>query len=255
MKHYLITILLLILMPVMAVADDAYTAWTDKFDTILKTYVKEGTIDGVSLYTVDYKGIRDNVDIQSLVMEMENLPPVATLSSDDQLAFWINAYNFLTIVKIVENPGLSSIRKLSKPFFSVWKQRAGIIDGNAMSLDEIEHGTIRKQFNEPRIHFAVNCASVGCPDLRPEAFRGSILDQQLEEQLQVFAQNDKKGVFVDNDNKTVYLSKILSWYGGDFPGGPKNWLIHKGILDKSTEPYSVKFFDYSWDINAEPGKN
>jgi hypothetical protein len=116
-----------------------------------------------------------------------------------------------------------------------------------MSLDNIEHDTIRKKFNEPRIHFAVNCASIGCPSLLQEAFVAENLENQLNMAAKNFLQNKSKNYVKAN---TLHLSKIFKWYGGDFDkkyGGFKSYIIKS--LNLSGNDYDVEFNEYDWNLN------
>lgn len=178
-------------------------------------------------------------------------------SKEGKLAYWINSYNFLVIVQIVRHPGLSSIKKLDKPFESVWEQVAGIANNKKRSLDEIENEIIRKEFNENRIHFAINCASISCPDLRTEAYTGEKLNSQLQDQMEMFLKNEEKGMKIDDKNKIIYLSKIFQWYKDDFNHNDiKIWLKDKGYIDdKIFKEYYVKYFNYNWNLNSFPNEN
>jgi hypothetical protein len=255
-KYYVLILILSIFFINLNIHSDQIDDWTKKYDKILKTYVKQGQLKGISLNLVDYKSIRENTEIKKLVEELSKLPSIKKYSKNKQLAFWINAYNFLTIVKIIDNPGLKSIKNLSKPFSNVWQQDAGIINNENITLDQIEHKIIRKDFNEPRIHFAVNCASISCPDLRAEAYSPERLDAQLEDQLIKTLDNQKKGMFIDHRKKTIYLSKIFGWYSSDFSNNVKLWLKNKNLIDDNVfKNYSVKYLKYDWDLNSIQGRN
>ena len=237
-------------------SSDQFDEWTKKYDKILKSYIKPGELKGISLNLVDYKGLRENKEIEKLESDLSKLPSVKNQPVKKQLAFWINTYNFLTIVKIIRNPGLKSIRNLNKGLTTVWQQTAGIINNEKITLDQIEHEIIRKEFNEPRIHFAVNCASISCPDLRTEAYFPDNLDKQLEDQLLKTLDNQKKGMLIDHKKRIIYLSKIFSWYSADFSDNVKLWLKNKNIInDEVFEKYTVKYFNYDWDLNSIPGRN
>lgn len=235
---------------------DQFDEWTKKYDEILKKYVHPGELKGIKLNLVDYKSLREEKGIDKLETELSSLSSPENLTRNKQLAFWINVYNFLTIIKIVRNPKLKSIKDLNKPFENVWQQTAGIINNEKITLDQIEHEIIRKKFNEPRIHFAVNCASISCPDLRAEAYFPDKLDKQLEDQLIKTLNNQKKGMFIDNKKRIIYLSKIFNWYKVDFSNNAKLWLKNKNLIDDNVfNNYSVKYFNYDWDLNSIQGRN
>ena len=148
-----------------------------KFDALLGAHVSE---DGL----VDYSGFDDSPDFQHYLTSLVEAQPEA-LSEPEQLAFWINSYNAYTIELINRHQEKKSIRNINKTlgFFSgkgPWKERFAEVAGEEWTLDEIEHEVIRKRFFEPRIHFALVCAALGCPPLLPEAYTGAELEEQLD---------------------------------------------------------------------------
>ncbi|MDD2943549.1 MAG: DUF547 domain-containing protein [bacterium] len=177
-----------------------------------------------------------------------------TFSKDQQLAFLINAYNAFTVKLIVENYPVKSIKDLGSWVQSPWKKRfISLLDKN-LSLDEIEHGMIRKLFDEPRIHFAVNCASIGCPALRETPFTADNLSSQLEDSAVDFL-NDKSRNYFDSSNNTFHLSAIFKWYGDDFSRhGTIQSFVADRIQSTRTKPNlflsaTVEFLDYDWRLN------
>ncbi len=240
----------------LSVSSDQIDQWTLEYDNLLKKYVKQGEIKGITMNLVDYKGIRGDIKFEKLETELSKLPSIKDQPKNKQLAYWINAYNFLTLVKIVRNPGLKSIKDLNKPLTNVWQQTAGILNNEKVTLDQIEHEIIRKEFNEPRIHFAVNCASIGCPDLRSEAYFANKLNEQLQDQLVKFLNNNKKGMYVNDEQKVIYVSKIFNWYDIDFFKNVKLWLQNNGLIEfDAFKYYSVRYLNYDWDLNSIPGRN
>ena len=185
-------------------------------------------------------------------------------SKPQQMAFLINAYNAFTVELILTRyPQLASIRDLGSLLSSPWKPKFIKLLGTEMSLDNVEHDTLRAKgrFDDPRIHFAVNCASVGCPMLREEAFVAERLEAQLDEQALRFMSDRSRNRYADGK---LELSKIFDWYGGDFKLG------HKGIAslaafaaryanqlaDAPADRERIKamtvdiaFLDYDWKLN------
>lgn len=172
-----------------------------------------------------------------------------SFSKDQKLAFMINAYNAFTLKLMRDAWPIKSIRDLGSIFTNPWKKEFFKLLGQDRHLDWIEHEVIRKEFNEPRIHFAVNCASIGCPTLRQEAFIASKLDSQLEEQAKMFL-NDKSKNTIKNGK--AYLSKIFEWYGDDFIKEEKNILIvvNQWRDDKFKEDSKIDYLDYDWAANS-----
>ena len=253
----------------------------EPFSALLSEYVK--TIDNGASTQVDYKGLKQNSN--RLNQYLNGLAKVEKSTFDrwdkaDQLAFLINAYNAYTIDLILtEYPEIDSIRDLGGFFSSPWKKEVAPLLGKTLTLDEIEHELIRGQsqntkgYNEPRIHFAVNCASIGCPALREEAYVGEKLDSQLDAQTQRFLADTSRNRM---DGNTLKLSKIFDWYGVDFENnagreseswqGAKNvntenlsqfLLLYKDALNLSEpqvltleqEKAEIEFLDYDWALN------
>lgn len=238
------------------------------FTALLNDYVV--TIEDGASTQVDYAGF--NASKASLNTYLATLASVsqATFNGWDnhtQLAFLINAYNAYTINFILTRyPDLDSIRDLGGFFSSPWKQEIAPLLGDTRTLDEIEHTLIRggNKYNEPRIHFAVNCASIGCPALREEAYLGSELDAQLDDQTIRFLSDPSRN-YMKGD--TLYISKIFDWYGDDFSTGWKGanslndfLLLYKNALKLSEsqqkqlvdDEADVKFLDYNWLLNSKP---
>ncbi|MTI19476.1 DUF547 domain-containing protein, partial [Fulvivirga sp. RKSG066] len=169
---------------------------------------------------VDYKGfINDRKKLEAyLDLLSNNAPDKDKWSENEQLAYWINAYNAFTIKLIIDNYPLESIQDLHPTLKipgvnTVWHKKFFKIGGEEASLDEIEHDILRKEFEEPRIHFAINCASFSCPPLRAEAYMADKLDKQLDEMATQFINDDKRNK-ITPDNPEV--SKIFSWFTKDF---------------------------------------
>lgn len=187
-------------------------------------------------------------------------------SRDERLAFLVNAYNAFTIDLILSRyPKLESIKDLGSFLSSPWKQSFFRLLGKDETLDGIEHGLIRAPgaFDDPRIHAAVVCASIGCPMLRNEAYVAPRLDAQLEDQMQRFLRDRSRNRF-DASGNTLHVSKIFDWYGKDFEQGHRGFASLKGTfahyaaaLSDNAEAadrirqgkYRIDFLDYDWRLN------
>lgn len=224
--------------------DHSHKSW----DQILKQYTSK---KGKQVY-FKYNELKNNEnELNSYLRQLESVSKETfnIFERDQKLAFWINAYNAYTIQIILKNYPVKSIKDISSGWFSSgpWKKEFINLFGKNMSLDNIEHDTIRKEFDEPRIHFAVNCASIGCPSLLEEAFVSSRLNGQLDKAALNFLQNKSKNYVKGN---ILYLSKIFEWYGSDFSkkhGDFKNYIIK--TLNLPHKNYDVKFNDYNWNLN------
>ncbi len=219
---------------------------------------------------VDYAGMA--ADRTELNRYLKALSSVTRAQFDrwpalDQLAFLINAYNAWTIDLILQAyPEVDSIKDLGWILQSPWKKRFVPLLGETRSLDEIEHELIRSsgRYAEPRIHFAVNCASIGCPALRPEAFVGARLDAQLETATRLFL-SDRTRNRLRGDKLEV--SSIFRWYREDFERGWRNADDLAAFLALYAEPLGldpdalrrladgrikIRFLDYDWRLNGMP---
>ncbi|WP_049722356.1 DUF547 domain-containing protein [Gilvimarinus polysaccharolyticus] len=185
-------------------------------------------------------------------------------SKSQQLAFLINAYNGFTLQLVLENYPVKSIKDIGRFWQSPWQQKFFNLLGAERSLDELEHQLIREsgRFNEPRIHFAVNCASLGCPALRPEPFTAEQLEWQLEDSTQRFLRDKSRNRYRDGE---LQVSAIFKWYRQDFSQG---WLNSNSLNDfflryadsmeldqnqqrqlKNNE-LEYRFLPYDWRLNS-----
>ena len=202
---------------------------------------------------VDYKGMISDKDmLNAYTSELSVNPPQESWSDDEKLAYWINAYNAFTVKLIVENYPVESIKDLNPGLAiptvnTVWTKKWFKIGGEDFSLDRIEHKIIRKEFDEPRIHFAVNCASFSCPPLRNEAFIAEKLDAQLDEQAKEFINDEVRNKISKNQ---VEISQIFSWFKGDFTNGQTLIeFLNKYSKVKISGDADVDNMDYDWSLN------
>ncbi len=217
------------------------------WDQLLK---KNVSADG----RVNYKGfVEDKEDLQTyLDLLSNNAPDRNSWSEEEQMAYWINAYNAFTVKLIVDHYPTESIRdlgpKLKIPLIKdVWHYKFFSIGGQESSLDEIEHSILRKEFNEPRIHFAINCASVSCPPLLNEAFLPSTLESQLEKVAVGFI-NDTSRNKISKDQ--IEISAIFSWFKGDFTKeGSLIDFLNQYSRTKINSKAKVSHLDYDWNLN------
>ncbi|MGL5082912.1 MAG: DUF547 domain-containing protein, partial [Microcoleaceae cyanobacterium] len=189
----------------------------------------------------------------------------ASWSEPEKIAFWVNIYNSLTLQAIIDHYPTKSIRDIP----GVWKRLTFNVMGQDLTLDQIEHEILRKEFNEPRIHMGLVCASIGCPVLRQEPFTGAKLVEQLDDQTQQFLALNRN-FKIDKDNKTVHLSSIFKWFGEDFEpnyqvenkfaGGAQERAVLNFVsqyLDRPSQEYlrqgdyAVKYLDYDWSLNQQ----
>ncbi len=222
------------------------------WDYLLKTYVEGGL--------VDYDGMQRDYLFRTYVRQLAEADPDKLPTSSAKLALFCNAYNAFVIDGVITHKIRDSVMNYhagNQDFFSVEEH---IFCGKTVSLNHIEGDLIRKRFQEPRIHVALVCAARSCPTIRPEAYTGARLDQQLEDQSILFA-NDTRYVAFDAQANALRLSPILKWYGDDWEhlGGYLLWLGErvrdatlKGIIQRASRgEVPVTFFEYDWSLNAQ----
>lgn len=184
---------------------------------------------------------------------------VTSLNGDEHRAFWINLYNAVTIDVILDHYPVKSIRDVSLggSFTSFvvggpWSKPLVTVEGKALSLDNIEHDILRKVWRDPRVHYAVNCASIGCPNLMPQAFTAATLDAMLTQGARDYV-NHPRGVNVSGNK--VRMSNIYSWFDEDFGGNERGVLAHVSqyaapeLKAQLANFKSIDGYDYDWSLN------
>ncbi|MCX8113607.1 MAG: DUF547 domain-containing protein [Burkholderiaceae bacterium] len=266
-----LTVALLALMAADARAqfDHSHAAWT----ALLRKHVRIAA-DGNSS-RVDYKGFAaDRAQLQAVLKTLSAVgaDEYAQWSKPQQFAFLANAYNAFTVEKILTRyPNLKSIRDFGIVFGNPWKDRFFTLLGKPQHLDGIEHETMRAPgvFDEPRVHVAVNCASIGCPMLGREAFTAEKLDAQLEDLMRRFLSDRTRNRF-NAQTKTLELSQLFDWYADDFKKGGRSFLGYarfaslaelgaryadqladtgadRAVLRAGSAP--IRFIEYNWSLN------
>ena len=238
----LLSILLLALLPLTANAqsfDHDHKAWS----ALLKKHVV--LIDNGKASQVRYSGfIQDRNELKAYLGTLSKVTPAefSAWSKAQQMAFLINAYNAFTVEKILSRyPGIKSIWDFGKIFGNPFKDKFFSLLGREFSLDMIEHETLRKPgaYDEPRVHFAVNCASTGCPMLREEAYVAARLDVQLEEQTKRFLSDRSRNRYNVQDN-ALEVSEIFKWFATDWSSGYRG-LDAKGTPMQSREQFFARY--------------
>jgi hypothetical protein len=234
---------------------------------------------------VDYEGLKAESDqLDSFVNDLSGVKSeeYETWTKEQKIAFWLNAYNGLTLKVIIEHYPIESswLKSLIYPKNSirqidgVWDEITHNVTGKKMTLEHIEHEILRKKFNEPRIHMALVCAAMGCPPLRREPYVGSRLDSQFDDQTRIFLSDPKK-FKIDTSRNSVYVSSIFKWFAEDFGEkyGDKERIAGKSreesavihfiaqYLSKDKQEYllngkyRIKYLDYDWSLNEQQGES
>jgi len=254
----------LLLLPVSALAEFDHSQW----DSLLRKHVK---VQGAGVATqLDYAGMAgDQAQLSAYLAALAAVdrPSFEVWDTASQLAFLINTYNALTVDLILDDyPDIDSIRDIGFLLSSAWNQDIASLFREPVTLDEIEHEMIRgwDRYKEPRIHFAVNCAAIGCPALRNEAYVSDRLERQLEESTKLFLSDRSRNYF---DNGRLYVSSIFDWYEEDFERGwggidsvaefLANYPSELGLDGQTVDSLRagnlrIRYLRYDWDLNDVP---
>ena len=232
-----------------ALADVDHGPW----DALLKKHVADGK--------VDYAGVRaDQAKLDAYLDALGKADP-SKLSKAKRYAFWINAYNAFTFKGVLDKLpadkakwGGFSVTKV--PGF--WKKIKYTVAGKQLTLDDMEHKVLRPVFKDARVHFAIVCASIGCPALRSEAFVASKLEAQLDEQTALFCKDASK-LKIDAEKMTIAINPIFKWFGQDFvdDAGSVPKFLARHVADKAlaeklqTAKWKISFVEYDWGLNAK----
>ncbi len=210
-----------------------YSTW----DKLLKKYVDDQG-------NVDYKNFRKEIGLLNSYLEQQTKNPVSEYDTkESKLVYYINLYNAATVKLILDNYPLGSIKDLKGP----WNRQVVTIRNKQLSLGDIEHNILRKM-DEPRIHFAINCASYSCPKLLNEAFTVEKLEDLLEKSARTFVNDPKRNVIT---KEKAMLSQIFKWYKKDFTNKVSlTDYINQYSTIKITKETSIEFINYDWSLNA-----
>ncbi len=224
------------------------------WERILSTYIVASP-DRINRFAYGRVSAADKKALKAYLTALQGVK-VTALKADEQRAFWINLYNALTIDVVLDHYPVKTIKDISLGggFFAVgpWKKALVKVDGKALSLDNIEHDILRKVWRDPRVHYAVNCASMSCPNLMARAFTAPNLEQLLNQGARDYI-NHPRGVRVERGK--VYLSQIFEWYGKDFGASEADVINHvagyagpqlKAQLQGVTR---VADYTYDWSLN------
>jgi hypothetical protein len=217
------------------------------FDEVLRAHVKDGV--------VDYPGMAKDPRFSLYLDQLSRVDPNALPGRQHRLAFWINAYDAFAIEGILD--GYSPLTTIGQWRYFIGKQHR--VGGEPINLYDLEKKLLIPDFREPRIHFAIVCASQSCPKLRSQAFTADRLDAQLEENARAFVNDPTKNRF-DRENQVAYLSKIFEWFEPDFRAHGESLLNYvrryvgdpELAADLATQPYRVEFLEYDWHLNGVP---
>ena len=238
--------LILVFLLSVAIANSAFGFDHGQWDSLLKKNVV--VLEGGKASQFRYREV-DRLALQSYLKTLSGVSEkeFKGWSQEEQKAFLINAYNAFTVEKILTRyPDIGSIWDFGKIFGNPFKDEFFTLLGRKMSLDAIEHGTLRKSYREPRVHYALNCASVSCPMLREEAYVAARLERQLEEQAVRFLSDRSRNRFHDG---RLEVSKIFDWFKEDFEPRQAYFARYAKLLGTPGGEVPLTFLDYDWSLN------
>lgn len=219
---------------------------------LLQQYVIEDRNNRVRQFNYQAVSSADKRILKSYLADMQAVDP-RRLNRNEQLAYWVNLYNALTVNLVLQHFPISSIKEIGDGITGPWNIPIARVAEQTLSLNQIEHKILRPIFKDKRIHYVINCASIGCPDLPDKPLTGKTVEQQLEQGAHRFI-NQSKGVYVDGD--TLVLSSIYKWFLDDFGASHAHLLLHlshyaepelkQGLAEFSGD---IKF-DYNWKLNG-----
>ena len=214
--------------------------WVADYNHLLGKYITPGG--------VKYAEWKKNPgDLQALQKVVDGIAAekADSLGKKEQLAFYVNAYNAWILHEALAKYPTKSVKDL---FFTFFTSKRIKVAGEQTSFNNLEKETIRSKFSDPRVHFALNCASRSCPPLNPEAFEGDKLDAQFEKLAKAFV-NSEKGVKLSGDKKSAELSKIFDWYKDDFKDGGPIAFINQRRANPIPKDAKISYQDYDWSLN------
>lgn len=219
------------------------------YNALLRAYVKPAVREGVQLMVVDYPRLKADPRFAQTVETIRNHPLAELQGRNEKLAYYINLYNIAALNVVVQNWPIRSINDLIRGQDIIWKRPVIQVGARNLSLDQIEHEILRPM-GEPRIHFAVVCASISCPDLRREAFTAARLNAQLEDQTRRFFANPTKGVRANSALSYFSATKLLEWFAADFQaaGGPAAF-VRRYRRDLPANLELRTDIEYNWNLN------
>ena len=226
-----------------------HTPWQN----LLDTYLDDKHASGINRFNYAKVNTKDLKTLSNYIKQLQQINP-HNLNRAEQKAFWINLYNALTVELIIKNYPVKSITKLGKGFFAFgpWDDILINVQGQELTLNNIEHGILRPFFNDERIHYAVNCASISCPNLSATAYTASNTEQLLEQGAKQYI-NHRRGVSLEEGE--LKISSIYHWYKEDFGGNDKSLIKHfihyaEPALAKQLSAYQGDIaHDYDWALN------
>lgn len=217
------------------------------YKNVLQTYVQDGL--------VDYAGLKSNPEDLKLYLKQTSVVTKENFdkwNKDEQLAFLINVYNAQSLALIIENYPIKSIKDIASDTGGAWKLPIVNLFGELLTLDTLENEVIRTNHPDPRVHFALVCAALGCPDLINTPYEAKTLDTQLEKQTKTFLMDSDKNS-IDTEQKILKLSPIFDWFKEDFSAksGSVIEFVNPYYDNKANKEFKIEYTNYDWSLNDQ----
>lgn len=259
-----VMVFLIIFFGILHVAIAARFDYSDYAGFLNRYVVEQQKIKDFTLNVVDYAGIQKSLKepgslYENILKQLEDFDPGTIQNREDEIAFWINAYNIGAIKMIMDHYPVDSIRSTKINWLkNPWNKRIITIGKDAYSLGQIEHEILISKYGEPLIHFGIVCASLSCPELSKQVYEGSHLIEHLEKQTRLFLKDTRKGLSIDREKGEVYFSQIFKFDKNTFPNGARDAIslivrFVESPRDREylrSGEYKVKYLDYDWSLNT-----
>jgi hypothetical protein len=224
----------------------AAESWEPAYTALLQKYVQEGQVD----YASWKKNSSDLQQLDSIIQSISRQGP-SSLTKNGRLAYHLNAYNAWVLKGVLDRYPVNSVREIA-PMFGFFTGKRIVLNGQKISLNHLEKQLLLKEFQDPRIHFAINCASISCPPLSNRAFTETDLEQQLNAVTTTFLNSNPEALRLDQNTTRLHVSSLFDWYAGDFkPSGGTIPFINRYRSSKLPENSNPSFQDYNWQLNQK----
>ena len=247
MKSFILTFISFCLISIGTLTQTTYAEGlsNELYENVLGSYVEEGLVDYAGLMS-------DPEDLNKYLKQTSSVSKEAFNGwpTSEQLAFLINLYNAQTLDLIIEHYPVKSIKDIAKKSGGPWELPVVNLFGDKITLNALEHELIRKDYPEPRVHFALVCAAMGCPILINKPYNTSTLNDQLEDQTKLFLM-DKEKNSIDTKKKTLMLSPIFDWFKKDFiaKSGSVIEFVNPYFDNQANKKFKIKYTHYDWSLN------
>lgn len=252
MKSFILTLISFFLFSIGTLTQTTYAdeQSNEIYANVLGSYVENGL--------VDYAGLKSNPeDLNQYLKQTSSVSKNVfdSWTESEQLAFLINLYNAQTLDLIIDNYPVKSIKDISKKSGGPWEEPVVNLFGEKTTLNALEHEVIRKNYPEPRVHFALVCAAMGCPVLINEPYEGETLESQLELQTKIFLGDNNKNS-INTDKKILMLSPIFDWFKQDFiaKSGSVIEFVNPYFDNQANKKFIIKYSHYDWSLNDQASK-